>query len=71
MFCFVSTLVKLATNDNVVKLVTAHCCLANVQLFCSAAVSIAKQKNVDVLVYLYQPRNASIFFQGQIYFERF
>lgn len=49
VFCFVSTLVKLTTNDNVVKMVTAHCCLANVQLFCSAAVTTAKQKNVDAI----------------------
>lgn len=44
MSCFVSTHVKLATNDNVVKLVTAQCYLARVQLFFAAAVGHAKTR---------------------------
>lgn len=44
MSCFVPTHVKLATNDNVVKLVTAQCCLASVQLFYAAAVGSAKTR---------------------------
>lgn len=48
MSCFVSTHVKLATNYNIVKLVTAQCCLASVQLLYAAAVGNAKrEKNVD------------------------
>ncbi len=44
MSCFVSTHVKLATNDDVVKLVSAQCCLASVQLFYAPSVGSAKTR---------------------------
>ncbi len=54
MSCFVSTHVKLTTtNDDVVKLVTAQCCLAGVQLFYAPSVGSAKTRD------LYQLRNVA------------
>lgn len=44
MSCFISTHVKLTTNDDVVKLVTAQCCLASVQLFYAPSVGSAKTR---------------------------